>query len=146
MATVTQLSDLATQINELRTSTETRFLAIDARLENLSSNMATTADISEFRETTEARFRSIDARFDSVDARFDSIDSRFGSIDSRFDSIDSRFDSVHSRLDNMVTVTEFLEMRTSIENRLNVMTNIGIGILVAMLMLVIGAVVSGLLN
>ena len=49
-------------------------------------------------------------------------------------------------LDNLATVAHMNEMRTSIENRLNTLTTVGVGILVGMLMVVIGAVASGILN
>ena len=64
----------------------------------------------------------------------------------RIEQAESRFDSVYSRLDNVVTVAHMNEMRTSIENRLNTLTTVGVGILVGMLMVVIGAVASGILN
>ena len=61
---------------------------------------------------------------------------------SPIEQAESRFDSVYSRLDNVVTVAHMNEMRTSIENRLNTLTTVGVG----MLMVVIGAVASGILN
>ncbi len=65
---------------------------------------------------------------------------------SRVEQAETRFDSVYSRLDNIVTVAQLNEMRTSIENRLNTLTNICVGVLISILMLVIGAVASGLLS
>ena len=65
---------------------------------------------------------------------------------SRVEQVEARFDSVYGRLDNIVTVAQLNEMRTSLENRLNTLTNICVGVLVAILMLVIGAVASGLLS
>ena len=59
---------------------------------------------------------------------------------------EARFDAVYSRLDNIVTISQLNEMRTSLENRLNTLTTICVGVLVAIVMLVVGAVASGLLG
>ena len=77
------------------------------------------------------------------------IEERIAAMEARLSRVEraeTRFDSVYSRLDNIVTVAQLNEMRTSIENRLNTLTNICVGVLIAILMLVIGAVASGLLS
>ncbi len=61
------------------------------------------------RNEMNARFESIDKRFDdmnrSIDKRFESIDKRFDdmnrSIDKRFESIDKRFDDMNRRFDDL---------------------------------------------
>ena len=77
-----------------------------------------------------------------IEERIAAMDARL----SRVEQVEARFDSVYGRLDNIVTVAQLNEMRTSLENRLNTLTNICVGVLVAILMLVIGAVASGLLS
>ena len=77
------------------------------------------------------------------------IEERIAAMEARLsgvEQVEARFDSVYGRLDNIVTVAQLNEMRTSLENRLNTLTNICVGVLVAILMLVIGAVASGLLS
>ena len=59
---------------------------------------------------------------------------------------EARFDAVYSRLDNVVTISQLNEMRSSLENRLNTLITICVGVLVAIVMLVVGAVASGLLG
>ena len=72
--------------------------------------------------------------------------SSFNARLTRVEQAEARFDAVYSRLDNVATVSQLNEMRSSLENRLNTLTNICVGVLIAILMLVIGAVASGLLS
>ena len=72
--------------------------------------------------------------------------SSFDARLTRMEQAEARFDAVYSRLDNIVTVSQLNEMRSSLENRLNTLTTICVGVLVAIVMLVVGAVASGLLG
>ena len=65
---------------------------------------------------------------------------------TRMEQAEARFDAVYSRLDNVVTISQLNEMRSSLENRLNTLITICVGVLVAIVMLVVGAVASGLLG
>ena len=78
----------------------------------------------------------------SVEEWISAFDARL----TRMEQSEARFDAVYSRLDNIVTISQLNEMRTSLENRLNTLTTICVGVLVAILMLVVGAVASGLLG
>ncbi len=49
----------------------------------------------------DARFTSMDARFDTVDMRFTSMDARFDTVDMRLTGVEGRLTGVESRLTNI---------------------------------------------
>lgn len=68
----------------------------------------------------EARFSSIDRRFDGVDARLDSMDKRFDGTDSRLDAMDKRFDGIDARLDGIDSRLDAMDKRfDGIDQRLD---------------------------
>ena len=70
-----------TRFDRLETLLETRFNAVDARLDG------------------------VDTRFDAVDARLTGIDTRNAIIESRLESINMEFDRMNSRLNTLVSGT-----------------------------------------
>jgi chromosome segregation ATPase len=63
-------------------------------------------DMRRLERKIDARFGSIDARFDSIDARFGSIDTRFERIEARLASHDRRFDSIDEKLNALLQMAK----------------------------------------
>jgi len=56
------------------------------------------ANVKEFKDETNEKFKSIDARFESIDARFQSIDDRIGKIETH---IEKTFKNINLELKNI---------------------------------------------